>query len=112
MKPSYPTSEALKFLLQMAHNREMALPDFQRDFVWDPSATNELIESIISKLPRRLTAPHKEWQPAPVSTASNRGSASSGQGSQTLVPHPDDFEGFLTYREKLVMQLVQEKTAA
>src|SRR5881397_1321567 len=37
MKHSYPTSEALKFLLQMAHNREMALPDFQGDFVWDPS---------------------------------------------------------------------------
>ena len=51
MKHSYPTSEALKFLLQMAHNREMALPDFQRDFVWDPSATNELIESIISNYP-------------------------------------------------------------
>jgi hypothetical protein len=51
MKHSYPTSEALKFLLQMAHNREMALPDFQRDFVWDPFATDELIESIISNYP-------------------------------------------------------------
>lgn len=35
----------------MAHNREMALPDFQRDFVWDPFATDELIESIISNYP-------------------------------------------------------------
>jgi hypothetical protein len=35
----------------MAHNREMALPDFQRDFVWDPFATEELIESIISNYP-------------------------------------------------------------
>src|SRR5882724_10513222 len=51
MKHSYPTSEPLKFLLQMIHNREMALPDFQRDFVWDPSATDELIESIISNFP-------------------------------------------------------------
>ncbi len=51
MKHSYPTSEPLKFLLQMIHNREMALPDFQRDFVWDPAATDELIESIISNFP-------------------------------------------------------------
>jgi hypothetical protein len=51
MKHSYPTSEPLKFLLQMIHNREMALPDFQRDFVWDPFATEELIESIISNFP-------------------------------------------------------------
>lgn len=51
MKHSYPTSEVLKFLLQMIHNREMALPDFQRDFVWDPFATEELIESIISNFP-------------------------------------------------------------
>jgi len=51
MRHSQPTSESLKFLLQMIHNREMALPDFQRDFVWDPSATDELIESIISNFP-------------------------------------------------------------
>jgi len=35
----------------MIHNREMALPDFQRDFVWDPYATDELVESIISNFP-------------------------------------------------------------
>jgi hypothetical protein len=35
----------------MIHNRAMALPDFQRDFVWDPYATDELIESIISNYP-------------------------------------------------------------
>ena len=29
----------------------MALPDFQRDFVWDPFATEELIESIVSNFP-------------------------------------------------------------
>lgn len=51
MKHSYPTSEPLKFMLAMIHNREMALPDFQRDFVWDPYATDELIESIISNFP-------------------------------------------------------------
>jgi len=51
MKHSYPTLEPMKFLLEMIHNRAMALPDFQRDFVWDPSATDELIESIISNYP-------------------------------------------------------------
>lgn len=43
MKHSYPTSESLKFMLQMIHNREMALPDFQRDFVWDPYATGDML---------------------------------------------------------------------
>ncbi len=51
MKHSYPTLEPMKFLLEMIHNRAMALPDFQRDFIWDPSATDELIESIISNYP-------------------------------------------------------------
>ena len=51
MKHSYPTLEPLKFLLEMIHNRAMALPDFQGDFVWDPYATDELIESIISNYP-------------------------------------------------------------
>lgn len=51
MKHSYPTSEALEFLLKLIHNKEMALPDFQRDFVWDPYATNELIQSVVRNYP-------------------------------------------------------------
>jgi len=51
MKHSYPEMFELEFLLKMIHNRAMALPDFQRDFVWDPYATDELIESIISNYP-------------------------------------------------------------
>jgi len=51
MRHSYPELVSLKFLLEMIHNRAMALPDFQRDFVWDPYATDELIESIISNYP-------------------------------------------------------------
>jgi hypothetical protein len=47
----HPTAEKLKYLLASIHNREMALPDFQRDFVWDPSATEELIESICQNYP-------------------------------------------------------------
>lgn len=38
-------------LLAQIHSREAALPDFQRDFVWDPAATQELIISIASSYP-------------------------------------------------------------
>jgi len=47
----YPTAERLSFLLASIDNRELALPDFQRDFVWDPRATEELIESICQNFP-------------------------------------------------------------
>jgi hypothetical protein len=47
----YPSSEKLRFLLESIHQREVALPDFQRDFVWDPRATEELIESILQNYP-------------------------------------------------------------
>ena len=42
---------ALKDLLAEIHNRTMALPDFQRDFVWEPGATQELIVSIANNYP-------------------------------------------------------------
>ena len=42
---------ALKDLLSEIHNRTMTLPDFQRDFVWDPGATQELIVSIANDYP-------------------------------------------------------------
>lgn len=42
---------ALKDLLAEIHNRSMALPDFQRDFVWEPGATQELIVSIANNYP-------------------------------------------------------------
>lgn len=41
----------LKELLAQIHSREAVLPDFQRDFVWDPSATQELIVSIAQNYP-------------------------------------------------------------
>ncbi|MFN2421856.1 MAG: DUF262 domain-containing protein [Gemmatimonadota bacterium] len=47
----YPSSEKLKFLRDTIHHRELALPDFQRDFVWDPRATEMLIESICQNFP-------------------------------------------------------------
>jgi Protein of unknown function DUF262 len=36
-------------LLRQIHAREVALPDFQRDFVWDPSMTKELIVSMAER---------------------------------------------------------------
>jgi hypothetical protein len=42
---------ALKELLGEIHNRTTALPDFQRDFVWEPGATQELIVSIANNYP-------------------------------------------------------------
>jgi hypothetical protein len=42
---------ALKELLAEIHNRSAVLPDFQRDFVWEPSATQELIISIANNYP-------------------------------------------------------------
>jgi len=41
----------LKELLGQIHRRTAALPDFQRDFVWDPTATQELIVSIANNYP-------------------------------------------------------------
>jgi len=41
----------LKELLGLIHSRELALPDFQRDFVWEPVATQELIISIANGFP-------------------------------------------------------------
>ena len=42
---------ALKELLAEIHNRTAVLPDFQRDFVWEPGATQELIVSIANNYP-------------------------------------------------------------
>jgi uncharacterized protein with ParB-like and HNH nuclease domain len=42
---------ALKDLLAEVHSRTMALPDFQRGFVWEPGATQELIVSIANNYP-------------------------------------------------------------
>jgi hypothetical protein len=42
---------ALKELLGEIHSRMMVLPDFQRDFVWEPGATQQLIVSIANNYP-------------------------------------------------------------
>jgi uncharacterized protein with ParB-like and HNH nuclease domain len=42
---------ALKDLLSEIHSRTTVLPDFQRDFVWDPDATQDLVISIANNYP-------------------------------------------------------------
>jgi hypothetical protein len=42
---------SLSHLLGSVHERQLALPDFQRDFVWDARATEELVESISRSFP-------------------------------------------------------------
>lgn len=43
--------KALKNLLAEIHSGAAVLPDFQRDFVWEPGATQELIVSIANNYP-------------------------------------------------------------
>ncbi len=42
---------SLKELLGQINSGESVLPDFQRDFVWDPNETQELIVSIANNYP-------------------------------------------------------------
>jgi len=42
---------SLSYLLGSIHERRLALPDFQRDFVWMPRATEQLIESVARSFP-------------------------------------------------------------
>jgi hypothetical protein len=55
--PSPPNSQFetdksdLLYILDQIGNRDLALPDFQRSFVWDSGATRELIVSIIRGFP-------------------------------------------------------------
>ena len=65
---------ALKDLLGEINSRTTVLPDFQRDFVWDPAATQELIVSIANNYPagsllrvrdRRKAFAAREFEGAP-----------------------------------------------
>jgi hypothetical protein len=47
----HPISRRLTHLLDELHNGHLALPDFQRSFVWAPDATRELLVSIIRSFP-------------------------------------------------------------
>jgi hypothetical protein len=42
---------AVSWLMTNVEERQVALPDFQRDFVWDPADVRDLLVSIISRFP-------------------------------------------------------------
>ena len=46
-----PISRRMVQLLDDLHNGQLALPDFQRSFVWAPDATRELLVSMIRSFP-------------------------------------------------------------
>ncbi|MCJ8503488.1 DUF262 domain-containing protein [Kocuria flava] len=41
----------LDYLLQKIHNGALAIPDFQRDFTWEPKRTATLLRSMMSRFP-------------------------------------------------------------
>jgi uncharacterized protein with ParB-like and HNH nuclease domain len=43
--------EKLDFLLRQIHARKLAIPDFQRDFVWDGAAIQDLLVSVAQEYP-------------------------------------------------------------
>ncbi|MBT1543558.1 DUF262 domain-containing protein [Curtobacterium flaccumfaciens pv. flaccumfaciens] len=45
------TPQHLDYLLQRAHNGALAVPDFQRDFTWEPKRTAALLRSLMSRFP-------------------------------------------------------------
>lgn len=63
----------LTFLLDQVQERALALPDFQRSFVWDANATRELIASIMASYPAGsllfLQGGAKVFRPRPVEGA-------------------------------------------
>ena len=46
-----PVPRQISNIVTRIHGGEVALPDFQRNFVWDAGKTEELIQSVISKFP-------------------------------------------------------------
>lgn len=48
---SYPADTTLKGYLQQWENKQLTIPDFQRDYVWDQTRASKLIESFLLGLP-------------------------------------------------------------
>lgn len=88
-------SKPLLDLLDRIHSGDMVLPDFQRDFVWEPSATQPLIVSIANNFPleayfasgtgsgRSPAVNLKVLLPPPLSTPSWCSTANSGSPPST-----------------------------
>ena len=95
----------LLYLLEQIHEGDLALPDFQRSFVWDPNATRELIVSVIQSYPAgtlllmqsgaSVFAP-REFEEAPKLKQSPAYMALDGQ--QRLTSRYQAFRGVGTHR--------------
>lgn len=97
MKNCYPTSEKISFLLAMINNRVMRLPEFQRDFAWDPYATDELIESTIQNFPAALCLESRMEQTCPLNPGLLRSPEHVEIGDTTLDNHRHELEGIGEY---------------
>ena len=62
----------LKDLLGEIHNRTMVLPDFQRDFVWELGATQDLIVSMANNYPAGSILRVREMKFRPVTDDRSR----------------------------------------
>ncbi|EFE74986.1 DUF262 domain-containing protein [Streptomyces filamentosus] len=75
------TPRQLSNLVTRIRSGEIALPDFQRDFVWDSSKTEELIQSIISKFPVGTLLFWKQGSESLFASRSFQGAPSLGEKS-------------------------------
>lgn len=103
--------KSLTFLLDQIENCDMALPDFQRDFVWDPNATRELVRSVMQSFPAGtlllMRGGAKHFMPRPFSEApmfSHEPSFLVLDGQQRLTSMSLAFNGRGTHRYFLNLQ--------
>jgi hypothetical protein len=106
-------SKPLLDLLDRIHTGDMVLPDFQRDFVWEPSATQALIVSIANNYPagsilrvrdRQRAFSSREFEGAPAPTTEHTFLVLDGQ--QRLTSLYQAFYGVGDHRYYLDIRLL------
>lgn len=81
-------SQLLKEVLVSARNCDLLLPDFQRDFVWQPSAVIKLICSILNKYPiggLLFMETEGDYQTRPLDGIANNNQNNQLSGIRTLI---------------------------
>lgn len=101
----------LTFLLDQIEQKDLALPDFQRDFVWDSGATRELVRSVMQSFPAGtlllMQGAATHFKPRPFSEAPRLGGEPSFlvlDGQQRLTSLSLAFSGRGDYRYFLHLQ--------
>lgn len=102
----------LTFLLDQIDNRDLALPDFQRDFVWKPGETRELVRSVMQSFPAGtillMQGGAKHFKPRPFSEAATLAGVEPSflalDGQQRLTSLSLAFSGRGDYRYFLHIQ--------